>query len=76
MLIVKEVEIPADQPEEDFAEAIVEHEVPNFISQIKSSNKAGDISIKKNAEAITVKYINKTNGEEITAFDITPEDLK
>lgn len=76
MLIVKEVEIPANQPEEDFAEAIVEHEVPNFIAQIKKSNKAGDVTIKKNATTITVKYVDKASGEEISAFDITPEDLK
>lgn len=76
MLIVKEVEIPANQAEEDFAEAIVEHEVPNFINQIKKSDKAGDVTIKKNATTITVRYVDKANGEEITAFDITPDDLK
>lgn len=74
--IVKEVEIPASQAEEDYAEAIVEHEVPEFIAQFKKSNKPSDVTIKSKGATITVSYINKATGEEITQFDITPEDLK
>ena len=76
VLIVKEVEIPTNQAEEDFAEAIVEHEVPEFITQFKKSNKPGDVTIKSKGATITVSYVNKATGEEITAFDITPDDLK
>lgn len=74
--IVKEVEIPANQAEEDYAEAIVEHEVPEFITQFKKSDKPSDVTIKSKGATITVSYINKATGEEITQFDITPEDLK
>lgn len=74
--IVKQVEVPADQAEEDYAEAIVEHEVPEFISQFKKSTKPSDTTIKSKGATITVSYVNKATGEEITQFDITPEDLK
>ena len=74
--IVKQVDIPADQAEEDFAEAIVEHEVPEFISQFKKSTKPSDTTIKTKGATITVSYVNKATGEEITQFDITPDDLK
>ncbi len=76
MTIVKEVNVPNDQPEEDYAEALVEHEVPEFISQFKNSIKQGDVTIKQKGATITVKYVNKATREEITSFDITPEDLK
>ncbi|MDY6412252.1 MAG: hypothetical protein SPL28_04560 [Bacteroidales bacterium] len=76
VLIVKEVEVPNNQAEEDYAEAIVEHEVPEFITQFKKSNKPGDVTIKSKGATITVSYVNKATGEEITAFDITPDDLK
>ena len=71
-----QVEIPTNQAEEDFAEAIVEHEVPEFITTFKKSNKPGDVTIKSKGATITVSYVNKATGEEITAFDITPDDLK
>ncbi|MBR5029875.1 MAG: hypothetical protein IKX63_02075 [Muribaculaceae bacterium] len=74
--IVKQVEVPADMPEEDYAEAIVEYEVPEFISHFKKSTKPSDVTIKEKGATITVSYVNKATGEEITAFDITPEDLK
>jgi NAD(P)H-dependent flavin oxidoreductase YrpB (nitropropane dioxygenase family) len=74
--IVKQVEVPSDQAEEDFAEAIVEHQVPEFISQFKKSTKPSDATIKSKGATITVSYVNKATGEEITQFDITPEDLK
>lgn len=74
--IVKQVEVPANQAEEDFAEAIVEHEVPEFISQFKKSTKPSDTTIKSKGATITVSYVNKATGEEITQFDITPDDLK
>lgn len=74
--IVKQVEVPANQAEEDYAEAIVEHEVPEFISQFKKSTKPSDSTIKSKGATITVSYVNKATGEEITQFDITPEDLK
>ena len=74
--IVKQVEVPADQAEEDYAEAIVEHEVPEFISQFKKSTKPSDTTIKSKGATITVSYVNKATGEEITQFDITPDDLK
>lgn len=74
--IVKQVDIPANQAEEDFAEAIVEHEVPEFISQFKKSTKPSDVTIKNKRATITVSYVNKATGEEITQFDITPDDLK
>ena len=74
--IVKQVEVPANQPEEDYAEAIVEHEVPEFISQFKKSTKPSNATIKSKGATITVSYVNKATGEEITQFDITPEDLK
>lgn len=74
--IVKQVEVPTDQAEEDYAEAIVEHEVPEFISQFKKSTKPSDATIKSKGATITVSYVNKATGEEITQFDITPEDLK
>lgn len=74
--IVKQVEVPADMPEEDYAEAIVEYEVPEFINHFKKSTKPSDVTIKEKGATITVSYINKATGEEITAFDITPEDLK
>ena len=74
--IVKQVEVPANQAEEDYAEAIVEHEVPEFISQFKKSTKPSDATIKSKGATITVSYVNKATGEEITQFDITPEDLK
>ncbi len=76
MIIVKKVELPDDQPEEDYAEALVEHEVPEFIAQFKNSTKPGDLTIKQKGATITVKYVNKATDEEITSFDITPEDLK
>ncbi len=76
MTIVKKVDIPEDQPEEDYAEALVEHQVPEFIKLFKNSTKPGDVTIKEKGATITVKYINNANGEEITTFDITPEDLK
>ena len=76
MTIVKKVEVPDDQPEEDYAEALVEHEVPEFITKFKNSTKPGDVTIKQKGATITVKYVNKASGEEITSFDITPEDLK
>ena len=76
MTIVKKVEVPDDQPEEDYAEALVEHEVPEFIKLFKNSTKPGDVTIKQKGATITVKYVNKANDEEITSFDITPEDLK
>lgn len=74
--MVKEVEVPANQAEEDYAEAIVEHEVPEFISQFKKSTKPSDTTIKSKGATITVSYVNKATGEEITQFDITPDDLK
>jgi outer membrane murein-binding lipoprotein Lpp len=74
--IVKQVEVPANQAEEDYAEAIVEHEVPEFISQFKKSTKPSDATIKSKGALISVSYVNKSTGEEITAFDITPDDLK
>ena len=74
--IVKKVDVPADQAEEDFAEAIVEHEVPEFISQFKKSTKPSDVTIKSKSATIAVSYVNKATGEEITQFEITPEDLK
>ena len=74
--IVKQVEVPDDQAEEDYAEAIVEHEVPEFISQFKKSTKPSDVTIKSKGATISVSYVNKANGEEITQFNITPEDLK
>ncbi len=74
--IVKQVEVPDDQEEADYAEAIVEHEVPEFISQFKKSTKPSDATIKSKGATISVSYVNKATGEEITAFDITPEDLK
>lgn len=74
--IVKQVEVPANQPEEDFAEALVEHQVPEFISQFKKSNLPSDVTIKSKGATITVSYVNKATGEEITLFDITAEDLK
>lgn len=74
--IVKQVEVPTNQAEEDYAEAIVEHEVPEFISQFKKSTKPSDVTIKSKGATITVSYVNKATGEEITQFDITPEDLK
>ena len=74
--IVKQVDVPADQAEEDFAEAIVEHQVPEFISQFKKSTKPSDATIKSKGATISVSYVNKANGEEITQFDITPDDLK
>jgi len=74
--IIKQVEVPSDQPEEDFAEAIVEHEVPEFISQFKKSTKPSDITIKSKGATITVSYVNKATGEELTQFDIIPNDLK
>lgn len=74
--IVKQVEVPANQAEEDFAEAIVEHEVPEFISQFKKSTKPSDTTIKSKGATITMSYVNKATGEEITQFDITPDDLK
>lgn len=76
MTIVKKVDVPEDQPEEDYAEALVEHEVPEFIKLFKNSTKPGDVTIKEKGASITVKYVNNANGEEITTFDITPEDLK
>ena len=76
MTIVKKVDIPEDQPEEDYAEALVEHQVPEFIKLFKNSTKPGDVTIKEKGATITVKYINNANGEELTTFDITPEDLK
>lgn len=76
VLIVKQVDVPEDQPEEDFAEAIVEHQVPEFISQFKKSTKPSDATIKSKGSTITVSYVNKATGEEITQFDITPDDLK
>ncbi len=76
MTIVKKVDVPEDQPEEDYAEALVEHEVPEFIKLFKNSTKPGDVTIKEKGATITVKYVNNANGEEITTFDITPEDLK
>ena len=76
MTIVKKVDIPEDQPEEDYAEALVEHQVPEFIKLFKNSTKPGDVTIKEKGATITVKYVNNANGEEITTFDITPEDLK
>ena len=76
MTIVKKVEVPDDQPEEDYAEALVEHEVPEFIKMFKNSTKSGDVAIKQKGATITVKFVNKATDEEITAFDITPEDLK
>ena len=76
MTIVKKVDIPEEQPEEDYAEALVEHQVPEFIKLFKNSTKPGDVTIKEKGATITVKYINNANGEELTTFDITPEDLK
>jgi hypothetical protein len=76
MTIVKKVDIPEDQPEEDYAEALVEHQVPEFIKLFKNSTKPGDVTIKEKGATITVKYINNADGEELTTFDITPEDLK
>ena len=76
MTIVKNVDVPEDQPEEDYAEALVEHEVPEFIKMFKNSTKSGDVAIKQKGATITVKFVNKATDEEITAFDITPEDLK
>ncbi len=76
MTIVKKVDIPEDQPEEDYAEALVEHQVPEFIKLFKNSTKPGDVTIMEKGATITVKYINNANGEELTTFDITPEDLK
>ena len=76
MTIVKNVDVPKNQPEEDYAEALVEHQVPEFIKLFKNSTKPGDVTIKQKGTTITVKYVNKANGEEITSFDITPEDLK
>jgi hypothetical protein len=76
MTIFKKVDIPEDQPEEDYAEALVEHQVPEFIKLFKNSTKPGDVTIKEKGATITVKYVNNANGEEITSFDITPEDLK
>lgn len=76
VMIVKQVEVPAGQAEEDYAEAIVEHEVPEFITQFKKSTKPSDATIKSKGATITVSYVNKATGEEITQFDITPEDLK
>lgn len=76
VFIVKQVDVPDNQAEEDFAEAIVEHQVPEFITQFKKSTKPSDATIKSKGATITVSYVNKSNGEEITQFDITPEDLK
>lgn len=76
VLIVKQVDVPDDQAEEDFAEALVEHQVPEFISQFKKSTKPSDATIKSKGATITVSYVNKATGEEITQFDITPDDLK
>ena len=74
--ITKQVDVPANQAEEDYAEAIVEHEVPEFITQFKNSTKPSDATIKSKGATITVSYVNKATGEEITQFDITPDDLK
>lgn len=74
--VVKQVEVPANQPEEDFAEAIVEHELPEFLSKFKKSDKAGDLAIRNKADTIYVSYVNKANGEEITGVALTAEDLK
>ena len=74
--IVKQVDIPSGQPEEDYAEALVEHQVPEFIKMFKNSTKPSDQTIKSKGATITVSYVNKATGEEITQFDITPEDLK
>ncbi|MBR5087343.1 MAG: hypothetical protein IKX31_10105 [Muribaculaceae bacterium] len=74
--MVKQVDIPAGQAEEDFAEALVEHQVPEFIKMFKQSTKPSDQTIKSKGATITVSYVNKATGEEITQFDITPEDLK
>ena len=76
VLIVKQVDVPEDQAEEDFAEALVEHQVPEFISQFKKSTKPSDATIKSKGATITVSYVNKATSEEITQFDITPDDLK
>ncbi|MBR5118640.1 MAG: hypothetical protein IK100_08355 [Muribaculaceae bacterium] len=76
MTIVKKVDVPDDQPEEDYAEAIVEHKAPEFIKLFKNSTKPGDVTMKEKGATITVKYVNKANDEEIATFDITPEDLK
>lgn len=74
--IVKQVDVPANQAEEDYAEALVEHEAPEFITQFKKSTKPSDVTIKSKGATITVTYVNKANGEALTQFDITPDDLK
>ena len=74
--ITKEVSIPAGQSEEDYAVTLVENEVPKFIADFKKSNSAGDVAIKAQGATVTVSLVNKATGEEITAFDITPDDLK
>ena len=71
-----QVEVPADQPEEDFSEAIVEHKLPEFLSKFKKSDKAGDLAIKNKADTIYVSYVNKANNEEIVGEALTAEDLK
>ena len=74
--ITKRVDVPDGQPEEDFAEAIIEHEVPNFITSFKKSTRPSDVTIKSKGATITVSYVNKATNEEIIQFDITPDDLK
>ena len=74
--IIKQVEVPANQAEEDFAGALVEKDVPEFIAQFKNSTKPSDITIKSKGATITMSYVNKATGDEIIQFDITPDDLK
>ena len=74
--IVKIVEIPAGKSEDDYAGIIAEKDVPEFIKQFKKSTNPNDVTIKSKGASITISYVNKATGEEITQAFITPEDLK
>ncbi len=74
--IVKIVEIPAGKSEDDYAGIIAEKDVPEFIKQFKKSTNPNDVTIKTKGASITISYVNKATGEEITQAFITPEDLK
>lgn len=74
--IVKIVEIPAGKSEDDYAGIIAEKDVPEFIKQFKKSTNPNDVTIKTKGASITISYVNKATGEEITQAFITPVDLK
>ena len=42
----------------------------------ENGKMVADTTIKSKGATITVSYVNKATGEEITQFDITPDDLK